>query len=166
MKKQIAVFGLSFGLLLGTAVLSFRSVSQVEAVSHDPEINPDLSKVVNASNYYNSIDTTHKGDALKNDLYNLIKNHTNYNYDRAEAAMAIVDRDWEKSPNLDDTNPYMILLYADYNDTNCQTWDKSYGGFGSTVAGEYSWDKEHMWAKSNGNFGTSAGPGSDLHHLH
>lgn len=27
------------------------------------------------------------------------------------------------------------------------------------------WNREHVWAKSHGDFGTSKGPGTDLHHL-
>ena len=27
------------------------------------------------------------------------------------------------------------------------------------------WNREHVWAKSHGDFGTSAGPGTDVHHL-
>ena len=27
------------------------------------------------------------------------------------------------------------------------------------------WNREHTWPQSHGNFGTSAGPGTDLHHL-
>jgi endonuclease I len=27
------------------------------------------------------------------------------------------------------------------------------------------WKREHVWAKSHGDFGTSTGPGTDLHHL-
>ena len=27
------------------------------------------------------------------------------------------------------------------------------------------WNREHTWAKSHGNFGTSKGPGTDIHHL-
>ena len=27
------------------------------------------------------------------------------------------------------------------------------------------WNREHVWAKSHGDFGTATGPGTDLHHL-
>lgn len=27
------------------------------------------------------------------------------------------------------------------------------------------WNREHVWAKSHGDFGTSTGPGTDIHHL-
>ena len=31
--------------------------------------------------------------------------------------------------------------------------------------GSNGWNREHVWAKSHGDFGTSAGPGTDGHHL-
>lgn len=33
------------------------------------------------------------------------------------------------------------------------------------VSGSTGWNREHVWAKSHGDFGTSAGPGTDGHHL-
>ncbi|WKK27526.1 endonuclease [Streptomyces olivoreticuli] len=32
-------------------------------------------------------------------------------------------------------------------------------------AGAGDWNREHVWAKSHGSFGTTTGPGTDLHHL-
>ena len=32
-------------------------------------------------------------------------------------------------------------------------------------SGVDNWNREHVWAKSHGNFGTTAGAGTDLHHL-
>jgi endonuclease I len=29
----------------------------------------------------------------------------------------------------------------------------------------YGWNREHVWAQSNGGFNTSAGPGTDVHHI-
>ena len=31
--------------------------------------------------------------------------------------------------------------------------------------GVNDWNREHVWAKSHGDFGTATGPGTDLHHL-
>ena len=37
------------------------------------------------------------------------------------------------------------------------------------AAGEYNngdgWNREHVWAKSRGDFGTSQGAGTDCHHF-
>ena len=115
-----------------------------------------------AADYYASINNTMKGDTLKVALYNIIKGHTKYSYSSLEVAMRTTDRDWARSPDPDDENPYMVLLYADYNDTNPQKWNKSQGSYGSTK--DYSWNKEHIWAKSNGFNSQGAQAYSDLQH--
>jgi len=116
-------------------------------------------------NYYDGINTSLTGDNLKSALYNLIKGHTKYGYDSAEIAMRSIDRNWDKSPDPHDENPYMHLLYMVNNDTKAHFWNESYGGYGSTVAGKYCWDKEHMWPKSNGFPTKSLAAYSDFHHL-
>ena len=35
----------------------------------------------------------------------------------------------------------------------------------SNGGGVDDWNREHVWAKSHGDFGTATGPGTDLHHL-
>lgn len=116
-------------------------------------------------NYYDSISSSLTGDSLKSALYNLIKGHTKYSYDNLEIAMRTTDRNWEKSPNPSDENPYMNLLYLVNNDTKAHLWNENHGSFGSTVDGKYMWDKEHMWPKSNGFNTKSLEAYSDLHHL-
>ncbi|CUB08350.1 Extracellular ribonuclease precursor [Bacillus cereus] len=48
----------------------------------------------------------------------------------------------------------MILLYT----------GRSQGKL-TNGSGVDNWNREHVWAKSHGDFGTTAGPGTDLHHL-
>lgn len=59
----------------------------------------------------------------------------------------------------DDQNP----------DNTSQVWlvYKEVGIDKSKRVSSYSagWNREHTWAKSHGDFGTSAGPGTDCHHL-
>lgn len=107
--------------------------------------------------YYIGVDFGLKGTNLKSALYNKIKGHKTVSYDSLVGYMKTTDRDWNLSPNPSDTNPYMVLIYGTYN-------------FKTSTAKKHStvndiWDKEHIWAKSHGNFGTSQGAGSDLHHL-
>ena len=117
---------------------------------------------VPVSEYYKSITSNMKGDTLKVALYNIIKGHSKYDYDSLEIAMRDTDRDWTVSPDPTDQNPVMVLLYADYNETNPQTWNKSVGGYGD---GSAVWNKEHIWAKSNGFNTKGCEAYSDLHHL-
>ena len=122
------------------------------------------------SNYYSSINSSMKGDTLKVALYNIIKGHTKYSYNSLEVAMKITDRDYTLSPlqenEPEDYDPYMRLLYANYNGdaTTAKTWKTSQGSYG--VEKGYVWNKEHIWAKANG-FGSasSCAAYSDLHHL-
>ena len=116
-------------------------------------------------NYYSSISSTATGSTLKSALCALTKkNHEKYSYDSLEIAMRTTDRNWEKSPDPNDENPYMNLLYLVDNENKPHLWNTSHGSYGTTVTGKIVWDKEHIWAKSNG-FNTKSLPAySDLHH--
>jgi len=105
--------------------------------------------------YYQGVDLTQKGNDLKSELYDKIKGHTGYSYSSLAGIMKTTDRDWNLSPDKNDSNPYMVFIYGTYN-------------FNASTAKKHNasmWDKEHIWAKSRGAFGKSTGAGSDLHHL-
>jgi len=87
------------------------------------------------------------GSALKDSLYNIIKGHTEISYDAAYDALEITDRDPNNSSNV-------ILMYTGWSRNAALQYN---GGSG--------WNREHVWAKSHGDFGTSLGAGSDIHHL-
>lgn len=144
-------------ILLSTLLLS--SFSLLHENKSSVEVNAD-------TDYYASIKSTMKGDTLKSALYNIIKGHTKYGYDSLEEAMKITDRDYTLSPEgTDEEDPYMRLLYADYNGniSTAKRWGTSLGGYNTGT--DEVWNKEHIWAKSNG-FNTKSLPAySDLHHL-
>jgi endonuclease I len=58
---------------------------------------------------------------------------------------------------------------ADENPKNSsQVWQiyvEEGEGKSSHVSGATGWNREHVWAKSHGDFGTATGPGTDGHHL-
>lgn len=87
------------------------------------------------------------GQELKATLNDIIDRHTVLSY--AQAYDALVETD--KDPN----NPSNILLF--YTNRSVNGPAQYDGGNG--------WNREHVWAKSHGNFGTSNGPGTDIHHL-
>lgn len=128
-----------------------------------------VDNTIDPSSYYSSITNTMSGTTLKSNLTNLIDGHIRQNYDNLEDNMRITDRNWSISPNVDDANPKMNLLYFTGNDdTNKQqVWNHYHtkeSKFNVPLA-EQSWDKEHIWAKSNG-LGSEGSPEySDLHHL-
>lgn len=87
------------------------------------------------------------GAALKSALNGIIKNQTKLSYDAVWDALKATDQDPNNSNNV-------ILLYSGISRA------KSLNG-----AGNDNWNREHVWAKSHGDFGIATGPGTDLHHL-
>lgn len=97
--------------------------------------------------YYNGTDGL-TGDALKQQLHNIIKNHTEYSYnDLRDFILENTDEDPNNSNNI-------ILLYTGRSQAK-----STFGG------GANDWNREHVWAKSHGDFGTSAPAGTDAHHM-
>ncbi|MFI8945158.1 endonuclease I family protein [Streptomyces sp. NPDC053750] len=98
------------------------------------------------STYYkNAIGRT--GTSLKSSLHTIISDQTKLSYSAVWDALKATDQDPANSGNV-------ILLYSGISRS------KSLNG-GDTG----DWNREHVWAKSHGDFGTSTGPGTDLHHL-
>lgn len=96
--------------------------------------------------YYDSA-TGKTGEALKTALHNIIDDHTEISYSAVWEALKETDEDPNNTNNV-------ILLYTG------RSQSKSTNG-----GNPDQWNREHVWAKSHGDFGTSMGPGTDLHHL-
>ena len=95
--------------------------------------------------YANAIGKT--GPALKSALHTIISNQTKLSYDQVWNALKDTDQDPANANNV-------ILLYSG------RSQSKSTNG-----GGVNDWNREHVWAKSHGDFGTATGPGTDVHHL-
>ena len=87
------------------------------------------------------------GQALKTALHEIIDGHTELSYDQAWVALRETDEDPNNVNNV-------ILFYSG----DSRSKNRNGGNVGD-------WNREHTWAKSHGNFGTSKGPGTDIHHL-
>ncbi|MDT0185349.1 endonuclease [Microbacterium sp. ARD31] len=87
------------------------------------------------------------GTALRTALHDIIDDNTRLSYDQVWTALKDTDQDPGNSSNV-------IELYTG------RSIAKSSNG-GSTG----NWNREHVWAQSRGGFTTSAGPGTDLHHI-
>jgi endonuclease I len=100
--------------------------------------------------YYNSANGLN-GAALKSALHQIIDGHTEYPYTSSS------------------TDVWDILKVADRDPNDSTKVIGLYSGFSMDAAAEYNsgsgWNREHVWAKSRGNFGTSQGAGTDAHHL-
>ncbi|MGW1954110.1 endonuclease I family protein [Streptomyces sp. NPDC001920] len=87
------------------------------------------------------------GTALKDSLHTIISEQSTISYSAVWNALKVTDQDPNNSNNVK-------LLYSGISRS------KSLSG-GSTG----NWNREHVWAQSHGDFGTTAGPGTDLHHV-
>ncbi|GAB3280312.1 endonuclease I family protein [Parasphingorhabdus pacifica] len=88
------------------------------------------------------------GQELKDSLHGIISTGvTTLTYDEVWDALKATDEDPSNPSNV-------RLLYSGRSqskDTNGGDQDE--------------WNREHVWAKSHGDFGTAPGPGTDVHHL-
>jgi endonuclease I len=106
----------------------------------DPGDPPD------PGNYYAAADGK-TGAALKAALHTIISSQTKLTYDQVWNALKDTDQDPANPNNV-------ILLYSGRSQAKTTN-----GG------GVNDWNREHVWAKSHGDFGTATGPGTDVHHL-
>ncbi|SFD86155.1 hypothetical protein SAMN05216238_1053 [Lentibacillus persicus] len=88
-----------------------------------------------------------EGDALKDSLHEIISDHDQLSYDEVWSALRETDEDPDNPENV-------RLFYSGES----RSKDKNGGMVGD-------WNREHVWAKSHGDFGTRTGPGTDIHHL-
>ncbi|MEV0372409.1 endonuclease [Streptomyces sp. NPDC050636] len=89
------------------------------------------------------------GQDLKDSLHQIISSTQTgkLTYDQVWDALKDTDEDPKNSANV-------ILLYSGTSQSK-----NSNGGDPD------DWNREHVWAKSHGDFGTATGPGTDIHHL-
>ncbi|MER6786524.1 endonuclease I family protein [Streptomyces sp. NPDC000658] len=99
------------------------------------------------STYYkNAVGKT--GSSLKSSLHTIISaNVSKISYSAVWNALKVTDQDPNNSSNV-------ILMYSGVS--------RSKSLNGGDVG---DWNREHVWAKSHGDFGEVTGPGTDLHHL-
>jgi endonuclease I len=106
--------------------------------SSDPEPDP--------TDYYAGAEGK-TGPALKSALHTIISSQTKLSYDQVWNALKDTDQDPANTANV-------ILLYSGRSQSK------------TTNGGDPNdWNREHVWAKSHGDFGTATGPGTDIHHL-
>ncbi|MFY0409206.1 endonuclease I family protein [Solicola sp. PLA-1-18] len=99
-----------------------------------------------AADYYDPVAGL-SGAALEQGLHDLVDDNRTVSYAQVWDALKATDQDPSNTSNV-------ILLYSGTSRS------KSANGGNSG-----QWNREHVWAQSHGDFGTSAGPGTDLHHL-
>lgn len=100
--------------------------------------------------YYSSAEG-YASDALKYQLNQIIDNHIEYPYTASTTDVWDILKETDKDPDNPDN---VILIYSGISVNAAQEYN---GGNG--------WTREHIWAKSRGDFGTALGPGTDVHIL-
>ena len=100
--------------------------------------------------YYNSAEN--KSDqALRSALHNIIDDHNEFPYTSNSTDTWDILQESDTDP-LNSNN--VILIYTRESVNGPQEYN---GGGG--------WNREHVWAKSRGDFGTATGEGTDVHNL-
>ena len=111
-----------------------------------PEDPGDPGEPTDPGSYYDGTAGL-TGSALKSKLHDIISNNRVLSYDQVWDGIKDVDEDPQNTNNV-------VLLYKGTSSP------KSNNGGDAD-----NWNREHVWAKSHGDFGTSNGPGTDLHHV-
>ena len=88
---------------------------------------------------------------LKSALNLIIDNHTEFDYTSTNTDVWDILKETDRDPNNSDN---VILIYSGVSVNGAQEYNSANG-----------WTREHVWAKSRGNFGTAIGIGTDVHAL-
>ena len=111
---------------------------------------PIISFAQIPANYYLSAENNADAN-LKYELNQIIDNHTIFPYTSSSTDVWDILKETDRDPNNPDN---VIMLYSGISINAAQEYNNTNG-----------WTREHVWAKSRGNFGTNNGPGTDVHAL-
>jgi endonuclease I len=144
--KQVDVTGALTSYFSSPGMKNTSSIALVGAGEPtDPPTEPPTEPTDPGDYYAGTQGLT--GPQLKTKLNSIISKQTVLSYDQVWDALKKTDEDPNNSSNV-------ILLYSG------KPSPKTNNGGGAD-----NWNREHVWAKSHGDFGTSNGPGTDVHHL-
>ncbi|MER5274930.1 endonuclease [Streptomyces sp. NPDC002809] len=129
----------AFAVLAGTAAAAPAATPPAPTTSATP------LGALDDTYYQDALGKT--GTALKGALHTIISDQSKLTYSQVWDALKNTDQDPANSSNV-------ILLYTGRSEPKSDN--------GGNVG---QWNREHVWAKSHGDFGTATGPGTDIHHL-
>ncbi|MFD9863430.1 endonuclease I family protein [Streptomyces alboflavus] len=117
------------------------------ATDHSPTQpeHPPVAVPLEDAYYEDALGKT--GPELKSALHTIISEQTKLSYNEVWDALQTTDEDPANADNV-------LLIYSGRSQAK-----SAHGG------GSDDWNREHVWAKSHGDFGTATGPGTDIHHL-
>jgi endonuclease I len=91
------------------------------------------------------------GNELKAALHDIIDNHTTYPYTSSSTDVWDILKESDRDPG---NSANVILIYTGQSVNAAQEYNSGTG-----------WSREHVWAKSHGDFGETPPAGTDAHHL-
>ncbi len=138
---------LTLQLEVGSHIVAVTATDGTASITETFGVTVEEAEVEVPGDDYYSDAIGKKGDVLKAALHEIIDDHHELSYSEVWDALKITDEDPTNSDNV-------ILLYSG----DSRSKNRNGGMVGD-------WNREHTWAKSHGNFGTSKGPGTDIHHL-
>ena len=109
-----------------------------------------LSTAQVPSGYYSTAEGL-TGESLKSALNDIIDDHVKFSYTSSNTDVWDILKETDRD-TIDPTK--VILIYTGWTVDAAQEYNSGSG-----------WTREHVWAKSRGNFGTSQGAGTDVHAL-
>ncbi|MGH4117307.1 endonuclease [Clostridium sp.] len=130
-----------------TAYFTHTGVKNVSAMAKATQTIPETGGTSPYDGTYYALAVGKTGESLKRILNDIISNQTKISYNAVWDALRYTDQDPNNTNNV-------ILLYTGRSQSKLTN-----GGLVN------DWNREHVFAKSHGDFGTSTGPGTDLHHL-
>ncbi|MFF5565659.1 endonuclease I family protein [Streptomyces sp. NPDC012623] len=145
LRRTLLALGVATAALATTAAAAPVGARSDGAPAAAPATSTAATAALDDTYYQNAIGKS--GTALKSALHTIIKSQTKVTYAQVWDALKVTDQDPANSSNV-------ILLYTGRS----QSKTSNGGDTGD-------WNREHVWAKSHGDFGTATGPGTDLHHL-
>ena len=107
--------------------------------------DPPESSFADTEGDYFGVSADATGEDLKAQLHALVAGHEALNYRELWDALAFTDED-------PDNPGHVLLIYTG--------WSLPADAHGNDPSG---WNREHVWSKSRGDFGTRQGAGTDLH---
>jgi len=141
----LSIIILSSGIFVSCTNNEVKNYEKNEHINNSQENAKEIKENI-PIDYYKSTEGK-GGEALKDALNDIIDNHTELSYKAVYDALEKTDEDPHNPGNV-------ILLYTGFSYDGPKQYDNAKG-----------WNREHVWAKSHGDFGTNKGAGSDLHHL-
>ncbi|MDO9547958.1 MAG: endonuclease [Candidatus Marinimicrobia bacterium] len=91
------------------------------------------------------------GAALKAALHDIIKDHVEFPYTSSSTDVWDILKETDRDPANPDN---VIMLYTGWSINGAAEYNNGNG-----------WSREHVWAKSHGDFGETPPAGTDAHHL-